>query len=266
MIPELAIQEWQEHAPWPGVEQVEQDLLICRALVAIYSDPFLAANLAFRGGTALHKLFLNPQPRYSEDIDLVQVYAVPIKETIMHLQKALAFMGNAYIKQKRHNNTLLYRLESETEPRMPIRIKIEINCKEHFSVFPMITVPFKVENKWFSGECKILTYQLEELIGTKLRALYQRRKGRDLFDLFKALSTGEINDDKILESYFKYMEFVVDHIPTYKEFCLNMEEKMQDDEFLGDTVGLLRKEASYNPQESYELVRARLLDRMKKND
>ena len=75
MIPELAIQEWQEHAPWPAVEQVEQDLLICRALVAIYSDPYLAENLAFRGGTALHKLFLHPQPRYSEDIDLVQVNA-----------------------------------------------------------------------------------------------------------------------------------------------------------------------------------------------
>lgn len=265
MIPELAIQEWQEQAPWPEVEQVEQDLLICRALVAIYSDTFLAENLAFRGGTALHKLFLHPQPRYSEDIDLVQVNAAPIKETIMHLQKALSFMGDAYIKQKRHNNTLLYRLESEVEPRKPIRVKVEINCKEHFSVLPMIKVPFKVENKWFSGECEILTYQLDELIGTKLRALYQRRKGRDLFDLYKALTTAEINEDKVLECYFKYMDFVVDHIPTYKEYLLNMEDKMQDDEFLGDTAGLIRREDNFNPQESYDLVKSRLLDRMKKD-
>lgn len=264
MIPELAIQEWQEQAPWPEVEQVEQDLLICRALVAIYSDPFLAENLAFRGGTALHKLYLHPQPRYSEDIDLVQVKAAPIKETIMHLQETLSFMGDAYIKQKRHNNTLLYRLESEVEPRKPIRIKVEINCKEHFSVLPMIKVPFKIENKWFTGECEILTYELDELIGTKLRALYQRRKGRDLFDLYKALTVAEISEDRVLECYFKYMGFVVDHIPTYKEYLLNMEDKMRDDEFLGDTVGLIRREENFEPLASYDLVKTRLLERMKK--
>jgi predicted nucleotidyltransferase component of viral defense system len=48
---------------------------------------------------------------------------------------------------------------------------------------------FSVENQWFSGDCEITTYYLEELLGTKLRALYQRRKGRDLFDLWKALTT-----------------------------------------------------------------------------
>ncbi|MCH5214055.1 MAG: nucleotidyl transferase AbiEii/AbiGii toxin family protein [Muribaculaceae bacterium] len=265
MIPELAIQEWQEHAPWPEVEQVEQDLLICRALVEIYSDPFLAKNLSFRGGTALHKLFLSPQPRYSEDIDLVQVKAAPIKETIMHLQEALSFLGDAYIKQKRNNNTLLYRIESEVEPRKPIRIKVEINCKEHFSVFPMIKVPFIVENKWFNGQCEILTYQIDELLGTKLRALYQRRKGRDMFDLYKALTTVEINEDKVLECYRKYMDFVVDHIPTYKEYILNMEDKMQDDEFLGDTVGIIRSGENYDAKDCYALVKSRLLDRMNLN-
>lgn len=182
----------------------------------------------------------------------------------MHLQKVLAFMGDAYIKQKRHNNTLLYRLESEVVPRKPIRIKIEINCKEHFCVLPMIKVPFKVENKWFTGECEILTYQLDELIGTKLRALYQRRKGRDLFDLYKALTTAKINENNVLECYFKYMDFVVDHLPTYKEYLLNMEDKMRDDEFLGDTKGLIRLEDNFNPQISYDLVKSRLLDRMKK--
>ena len=81
MIPEFAIREWGEQVPWTETEQVEQDLLICRALTEIYKDPYLASHLAFRGGTALHKLFLSPQPRYSEDIDLVQVKAEPIKET-----------------------------------------------------------------------------------------------------------------------------------------------------------------------------------------
>jgi len=71
MIPERAIIEWRESVPWIKEVMVEQDLIICRALVAIYNDDFLSSRLAFRGGTALHKLYLSPQPRYSEDIDLV---------------------------------------------------------------------------------------------------------------------------------------------------------------------------------------------------
>ena len=81
MIPRNAITEWNEFVPWQSETQVEQDLLICRALVEIYNDDYLASHLAFRGGTALHKLYLHPQPRYSEDIDLVQVEAEPIKDT-----------------------------------------------------------------------------------------------------------------------------------------------------------------------------------------
>jgi hypothetical protein len=70
MIPQVYITEWAGQVPWQTNEQVEQDLVICRALVEICSDEFLAKSLASRGGTALHKLYLNPQPRYSEDIDL----------------------------------------------------------------------------------------------------------------------------------------------------------------------------------------------------
>ena len=89
MINRTAIQQWSEYAPWIDNAQIEQDLIICRALVSIFSDEFLASQLAFRGGTALHKLYLSPQPRYSEDIDLVQVKAEPIKETIDHLRDIL---------------------------------------------------------------------------------------------------------------------------------------------------------------------------------
>ena len=67
MIQESFIREWSEMAPWSKNEMVEQDLIICRALVSIFSNDFLRENLAFRGGTALHKLFLQPQARYSEE-------------------------------------------------------------------------------------------------------------------------------------------------------------------------------------------------------
>ncbi len=71
MIPRAYITEWTQFAPWQLNEQVEQDLIISRALVEIFSDEYLSHELAFRGGTALHKLFLQSPSRYSEDIDLV---------------------------------------------------------------------------------------------------------------------------------------------------------------------------------------------------
>lgn len=69
MIPIRYIEEWKENAPWPSYAQIEQDIIIVRALVEMFSDDLLKNSLAFRGGTALHKLYLSPQIRYSEDID-----------------------------------------------------------------------------------------------------------------------------------------------------------------------------------------------------
>ena len=242
---------------------IEQDLILCRALVSIYNDAFLAEHLAFRGGTALGKLYLKPQPRYSEDIDLVQVKAEPIKETIDHLRDALDWLGEPVVKQKKHNNTLVFKVQPTDMDAGEIHLKVEINCKEHFSVLPMARVPFKVENSWFSGECEVLTYELAELTGTKLRAVYQRRKGRDLFDLWKILTlVPEIDRERVMQSYERYLGFTASHLPTYKEFVMNMEEKLKDEEFLTDTQMILGPQVEYNPQVAWEKVKTDLVERL----
>jgi predicted nucleotidyltransferase component of viral defense system len=166
------------------------------------------------------------------------------------------------IKQKAHNNTLIFRFESEIPPILPIRLKVEINTREHFNVLGLIQHDFIVNNQWYSGTCKATTYQLEELLGTKVRALYQRRKGRDLFDLWKALSTQTVDIEKIIRCYREYINFVVDNPPTQKEYLLNMELKLQDDEFLGDTEMLLHPDENYNPQKAWELVRKELIEKL----
>jgi hypothetical protein len=83
------IVEWRQHAPWPTDAQVEQDLVLSRALVEIFSHPFLSGELAFRGGTALHKLFLPKPARYSEDVDLVQVVPGPIGPVMTAFRETL---------------------------------------------------------------------------------------------------------------------------------------------------------------------------------
>ena len=262
MINRESILSWNEFVPWETHAKVEQDLLISRSLVAIYNDDFLASQLAFRGGTALHKLYLSPQPRYSEDIDLVQIHPGPIKDILYRLGEVLDFMPDRVTKPKRYNNTMLFRMESEIPPTVPIRLKVEINCYEHFDVLGLVKKPFSVENSWFTGQAELTTYQFNELLGTKMRALYQRRKGRDLFDLYVGLTQGQYDADEIIQCYNRYMAFVVENPPTYKQFVNNMEAKLNDEEFLGDTMGLLRSELSFDPTAAYQIVKETLIDRL----
>jgi predicted nucleotidyltransferase component of viral defense system len=259
MIPVPFITEWSDKAPWVANSFVEQDLIITRALKDIFSDEFLAKELAFRGGTALHKLYLSPQPRYSEDIDLVQINPGPIKPILLRLGEVLSYLPDKVIKQKRYNNTMLFRIQSEVPPVVQLRLKVEINCYEHFNELGLVQVPFSYNSRWSSGSCNITTYKLEELLGTKMRALYQRKKGRDLFDLAYALEHAEINADEVIRCYHRYIGFVADTPPTYKQFMLNMEEKMNDPEFLGDTTGLLRPGLAYDPITAWEKVNDMLI-------
>jgi len=263
MIPRAYIMEWQKSAPWQRNAQVEQDLVICRSLIELFSDEFLSSKLAFRGGTALHKLFISPQPRYSEDIDLVQIKAGPIKDIIQHIQKALSFLGKASVKRNINNTTLKYRFESEIQPVQQLHLKIEINCREHFSVMGYRQMSFEVSSSWFSGQCNLITYALEELLGTKLRALYQRRKGRDLYDIWKVLSNRPgLDKEAILNSYREYMKFVVEHLPTRGEYRLSLDDKIHDAEFLGDIVGLLRPDEAYDPLEAYGMIKTEFFEKM----
>lgn len=176
----------------------------------------------------------------------------------------LSYLPDKVIKPKRFNNTMLFRIQSEVPPVVQLRLKVEINCYEHFNELGLVQVPFSYDSLWAKGSCSITTYKLNELLGTKLRALYQRKKGRDLFDLAYALHNAEVNADEIIRCYRRYMDFVVDTPPTYKQFIANMEEKMADPDFTDDTAKLLRPGISFDASSSWELVRETLVERLKK--
>jgi predicted nucleotidyltransferase component of viral defense system len=144
-----------------------------------------------------------------------------------------------------------------------LRLKVEANTREHFTVHGLQQFPFDVKSSWFDGRCQLTTYRLEELLGTKLRALYQRRKGRDLYDMFIALTQKpDLDIEALLHSYREYMNFSVEKPPTQREYILNMEAKMKDAEFLGDTTALLRPDVPYDPQIAYELLKTTLIERI----
>ncbi len=263
MIPKPHIAKWQQHAPWKEFAQVEQDLIISRTLVEIFSDEFLRENLAFRGGTALHKLYLNPAARYSEDIDLVQIKPGPIKPIMERIGEVVTFFEEKRTTQVRgHGAKALYRFTSEYE-EIRMRLKIEINCKEHFNVLDWVDFPFEVATEWFSGKAEIRTYNINELLGTKLRALYQRSKGRDLFDLDYSRRNIDLNFEQIITCFKEYTSFATGKKPPgKKEFLLNIEEKENSAEFTGDMEGLLRPEIKYYQNEAFNWVKTELIERI----
>src|SRR5580692_5992879 len=117
MIPQVYIEEWKESAPWILNRQVEQDLILSRVLVELFSNNIVSNALAFRGGTALYKLFIRPAVRYSEDIDLVQLRKEPIGKVINTIQDLLKpLLGDSVVRRWEGRVTVIYRFTSEEIP------------------------------------------------------------------------------------------------------------------------------------------------------
>jgi predicted nucleotidyltransferase component of viral defense system len=252
MIPYAFVMHWRNRdAPWLLDEQVEQDLVISRALVELFSAPEIAANLAFRGGTALHKLHLVPAMRYSEDIDLVQTTPAPIGPILDIIRAQMEpWLGPAKKwKQTATMCTLVYRFMTETKPPVPMRLKIEINTREPFTKLGVIDTPFTVESPWFTGAANLRTFVLEELLGTKLRALYQRRKGRDAFDLAHALDLRpQLDRQEVVDCFAAYMSRA-GPVPRRAEFEANLAEKRSHPDFMSDMRPLIHPRfGRYDPE------------------
>jgi len=195
MIPRPNIARWKEFAPWSSFDQIEQDLIISRTLVEIFTDQFLNENLAFRGGTALHKLYLNPAPRFSEDIDLVQIKQGPIKPIMEKINEVITFFEEPRKTDIRgHGPKMYYRFNSEYED-IRMRLKIEIN--------------------------------------------------------------------QIIESFNEYMMFSTGHIPTRRQFELNIEEKENDPNFIGDMEALLRPGIEFDQQAAFEWLKNDVISKLR---
>jgi predicted nucleotidyltransferase component of viral defense system len=102
VIPSMNIVAWGRTVPWAEQRQVEQDLIISRAMVELFSDDFLREQLRFRGGTALNKLHFPKPLRYSEDIDLTRTKAGRIGQVLDRVRQILEpWMGKAQFDQSK---------------------------------------------------------------------------------------------------------------------------------------------------------------------
>jgi predicted nucleotidyltransferase component of viral defense system len=187
------------------LRQVEQDLVICRALCDLFGAAGLKGRIALRGGTAVNKLLFRQPLRYSEDIDLVQVRRGPIGPAVDAIREALAWLGRCNRDQAGHSMHLTFRFAPEVAPDTILNLKVEINTREHVSLLGVKMYPFELVNGWHRAKTEIVSFEPEELFGTKLRALLQRRQGRDLFDLDQGLKQLALDATKVIACFDHYL-------------------------------------------------------------
>lgn len=268
MIPTQNIVAWSCFVPWGEPRQVEQDLIISRALVEIFSDVKLRQALRFRGGTAPNKLHFPAPLRYSEDIDLVRTSNGPIGPVLDRLRSILEpWLGPGQFGQSPVAPNVRFRAEAEDDGGVHLRLKIEINTRETQAFDVPTALPLRVENPWFSGEALIPTYSREEMLATKLRALLQRDKGRDLFDLEHALEVFEgLDAERVVRVFTCYLDASGGAI-TRAQAHERMFAKLAKPRFLLDMQPLLRADQAESLTEdscaaAFRRVFTTLVDRL----
>ena len=272
----------QQQVPWPNQRQVEQDLLLCRAMKALFDDAFLKTQIAMRGGTLLHKVHLAPASRYSEDIDLMVIGDRPeehVRKAInrvllgvlgRHTSSAWEWVRLAVRNAVKPSKVLrvIYRVPSVADPRgMPLEIVIEANATERMPFRPVSSLPFSY---LFRDEIVATTvngFEIHEMLGTKMRALFQRRRGRDLFDLYWALTKAEtpVNPAEIIESFLYYLQ-QEGTVATRDEFIGLLRSHLDDRGFLTDMNALLRTGIAYDPLTAGDYVIDNLLKLLPKKN
>lgn len=256
MIPPAFITQWAAGAPWPTRQQVEQDLVLSRLIVEIANHSLLGGDLAFRGGTCLHKLHLPTALRYSQDLDYTRMSGGGIKDHLNALREVTSAVG--LTEKRTHQKLAMVHFDAEAAATDggAITIKVEIRIDETTAHLGRQAKPYAVASQWFTGQADVSTFHIDELIATKFRALYQRSKGRDLFDLWHVLTALTVDDKQVVELLGKYMG---DSVFTYPQLRQNLRKKLENPEFRADLDALvLRPPTEYDLEAGADLAVERL--------
>ena len=113
------------------------------------------------------------------------------------------------------------------------RLEIAINTRENFTVLGDTRHPFPDDSRWYSGDADIAAFELDRLPATKMRARYERRTGRDLFNLAMELARRRSNARRIDDVFEKYMDRD-SGLVTRAMFERNLVGKILDTQFHAD--------------------------------
>jgi hypothetical protein len=122
-----------------------------------------------------------------------------------------------------------------------MRVKVEVNTFERSPARPLVHARHTVSSQWFNGDAEVQTFDLAELVATKIRALFQRSKGRD------PTSTGPLNPSPAWPVQARRIHGC--------RAELNLREKLGNDDFRDDLIDLVGTwPEGYDIDEAGELI------------
>jgi predicted nucleotidyltransferase component of viral defense system len=252
------LRTWADDQQIPDLTLAELDYRLTHALGAIFSDPFLRERLCLKGGTALNKLFFPAVNRLSVDLDFnavgskAQVLAErgQVASQVMALLTAQDAGYELTHDYRRYEQSTIqaYYVPVSGGPRQ--HFKLEISFIERVPTLGQVAKPLALPAA--EPPAAVSTYRLEELAATKLRALYGRRKGRDIYDLAQigAFDLDERAMRKLTLYYFYHAKMIF-HYPTFRA---NVAEKLRYRGFADDVRGLIRTNQQFDWQQASQAV------------
>ncbi|MCY4562100.1 MAG: nucleotidyl transferase AbiEii/AbiGii toxin family protein [Flavobacteriaceae bacterium] len=264
LIKKEQIIEWSEKEKFQDDKHAEKDLYIESLLKLFSFSKWLLKHLIFKGGTALHKMHFEKSLRFSEDIDFEHKGNQDIGRTLNEMKLIFGKANlNIEINRNKNNYEILCSYPSHTTTK-PGKLKIEISDREDFSVLGYTQKRLHLNNVCFSSDIMMNTYNINEILSQKTRALYQRDKGRDLYDLYVSRLHPDFDMKKIAQCFIRHMTVKKDgkaitNIPTAENFIKRLKRKEKAPHFLRDVHGVLKTDVEYNQKHAFEWIKEKFV-------
>jgi predicted nucleotidyltransferase component of viral defense system len=181
---------------------VEKDYVLGWLLAGIGADPVLGRTFVFKGGTCLKKCYFETY-RFSEDLDFTLLEGAPsdpeslaaaftrVAERIQSMA-GLDLPPDQFRFEVYQNPRRRPSIEGRLYYRGPLpraagnlpRIKLDLTADE-ILVRPSVLRPVwhPYPDAGSMGHARVRSYSYDELFGEKLRALLERSRPRDLYDI-----------------------------------------------------------------------------------
>ena len=186
-----------------GRGAIEKDLVISIVLAIISDSPefsWCSDKLIFRGGTCIKKVFYHDETRFSEDIDLM---GLNIEEAGLFMRSVNKLVGMNLGVTSFDSTEVQYSNERGLD--FMLYYTSVLQQKDHISfnlstAYPMERIQKRavIVEPYLQINPSILTLGIKEILAEKTRALLQRRKPRDLFDVWFLIKNKELELDRSL--------------------------------------------------------------------
>ena len=186
---------------------VEKDYVLGWMLAGISAHDALRENWIFKGGTCLKKCFFETY-RFSEDLDFTmtdggQIDQGFLKQTFQEIgdwiyeRTGIEFPAEKQDFDIYQNPRGTISCQGKISYRGPVatrdlpRIKLDLTADERIVLAPNRVGVFHPYSDAPADGIDVLAYAYEELFGEKVRALAERTRPRDLYDVVNLFRNGE---------------------------------------------------------------------------